>query len=78
MKRTILDTALRELERAGIRPEQWVGGKHIRLRWSSPTGRPRYLTVSCSPGDYRAEKNNRARVRRILREDGLLDKRDAC
>lgn len=66
----IVKKALAELEAAGIAPEVWHGGKHIRLAWIYK-GKKRTFTCPLSPGDYRSEKNNQAQLRRMLREDGI-------
>jgi len=77
MRNLILKDALDQLKRVGIRPEVWNGSKHIRLCWSA-LDRNRYFTIPVSPGDYRTALNNRAQLKRILREDGLLPSKGAA
>ena len=66
----IAKRAIAELRSLGIDPEVWYGGKHIRIAWIYK-GKKRNFTCPLSPGDYRSAKNNRAQLRRILREDGI-------
>lgn len=68
-----LDAALDELSTAGIRDvTRSYCSKHLQLRWQSPTGAPRMLSMSVTPSDVFAPAKVRADVRRLLREDGLL------
>lgn len=68
-----LVTALEELARAGIHhPVISNGGKHMQLRWATPDGRQRMLTIPCTPSDWRASENTRRDVRQILRADDML------
>ena len=71
----MLQTALDELAAVGITPRQVNGGKHKRLFWEH-NGEPRTATIPITPSDYRSLKNNRAQIRRLLREDGLLGQDD--
>ena len=74
MKNPCLEVALRVLEEAGIRNvEQAIGGKHLQLRWQANGGRTRLYSLPLTPSDHRAALNTRAGIRRLLREDGLLD-----
>jgi hypothetical protein len=53
------------------------GGKHIKLTWLAH-GQRRILTISKSPGDYRARLKSRTLLRRLLRAEiaaQLLDDR---
>ena len=74
MKNTCLEAALRELELAGIRDiEQVHGGKHLQLRWSVNGHGQRTYTMPATPGDtVHGPRNTRAGIRRILREDGVI------
>lgn len=71
MNNEILENALNQLKSVGIEPKVWKGGKHTRIAWEHK-GQYRAHTVPISPSDHRAAMNNRAQLRRILREDGLL------
>jgi hypothetical protein len=68
----MLEAALNELRPYGIRPTVTHGGKHLRLRWATPH-RVRVTTVAISGSDWRGERNKRAEIRRMLREDGYSD-----
>jgi hypothetical protein len=46
------------------------GGKHYKIRWRVNGGPPRTTTAPCTPSDIRGHRNARARVRRLLRQDG--------
>jgi hypothetical protein len=74
MKNVCLAVALRELELAGIRNiEQARGGKHLQLRWSVNGHAQRVYTMPLTPGDtVHGPRNTRAGIRRMLREDGVL------
>ncbi len=74
MRNECLRAALHELESAGIRNvEQAYGGKHLQLRWSVNGHIRRVYTMPATPGDtIRGPRNARADVRRMLREDGVL------
>jgi hypothetical protein len=77
MKNPCLDVALTELAAVGIRDvEQARGGKHWQLRWRANGSPVRILNVPCTPSDRRAASNTRADVRRLLREDGLIESRE--
>jgi hypothetical protein len=67
----MLDMAIAELRRVGIKPVEDRSRKHVRITWKYQ-GRDRVVVVAGTPSDVRALKNNRAQVRRLLREDGLL------
>jgi hypothetical protein len=74
MRNDCLEAALQELELAGIRDvEQAHGGKHLQLRWSVNGHIRRVYTLPSTPSDpLRGPKNTRAQIRRILRDDGVL------
>jgi hypothetical protein len=74
MKNDCLEAALHELELAGIRDvDQAHGGKHLQLRWSVNGHIRRVYTLPCTPSDpFRGPKNTRAQIRRLLRDDGVL------
>ena len=70
MKRNpCLAEVLRALDSAGVAPIVWRGGKHVRVRWRNRQGEWRSYTVPLSPSDWRAVRNTRADLRRILRRD---------
>jgi hypothetical protein len=79
MRTECLAAALHELESAGIRNvEQAYGGKHLQLRWAVNGHAQRVYTVPVTPGDtIRGPRNTRADVRRMLREDGVLQQTKA-
>ena len=70
MRNDILKNALSELKSHGIEPIIVHGGKHIKVTWSYQ-GKNRTLVVPYTPSDYRAIRNNRSALRRILRQDGI-------
>jgi hypothetical protein len=74
MKNDCLEAALHELELAGIRDvEQAHGGKHLQLRWSVNGHIRRVYTLPSTPSDpLRGPRNTRAQIRRLLRDDGVL------
>jgi hypothetical protein len=64
----------RELAKAGVTPEiMRNGGDHMEMRWRSSGGRLRSILTSWTPSDHRTMLNARARIRKILREDGMLE-----
>jgi hypothetical protein len=69
-----LSAALEELAAAGIHhPTVSNGGKHMQVRWQTPRGQIRIFSVACTPSEWRASANTRSDVRRILRQDGMLE-----
>jgi hypothetical protein len=65
-----LEVVLAELAMHGIAVEIAHGTKHFKLQWAGSAGK-RTLTVSRnSHPEPRAQRNARAEVRRILRQDG--------
>jgi hypothetical protein len=65
----ILDETLATLDAAGIKPDV-RHGKHIKVTWHDAAGRRRILVISISPSDYRALRQNRALLRRLLNQTG--------
>jgi hypothetical protein len=69
-----LTLALEELAEAGVRtPVIANGGKHVQLRWTTPRGERRCFAVSGTPSDWRSPQNTRRDLRRILRDDGMIE-----
>lgn len=70
-----VDAAVNELEALGISYTIEDRGKHQMLHWNvqgdNPAGK-RQFALPSTPSDWRAAKNSRAEVRRMLRADGLL------
>ena len=74
MRNACLDAALAELDAVGIRDYQLArGGKHLQLRWTVAGRTLRMLTIPLTPSDWRSPQNTRSDLRRLLREDGLLE-----
>jgi hypothetical protein len=73
MRNACLDAAVAELDAVGIRDYQLArGSKHLQLRWSF-NGQPRMMTICGSPSDWRSPQNTARDLRRVLRQDGLLE-----
>jgi hypothetical protein len=73
MRNPCLDAALAELDAAGIRDYQLArGSKHLQVRWVV-AGVLRMMTIPGSPSDWRSPANTRRDMRRLLREDGLIE-----
>src|SRR6516225_1881921 len=73
MRNLCLDAALAELDAVGIRDYQLArGAKHLQVRWTV-AGVLRMMTIPGSPSDWRSLANTRRDMRRLLREDGLLE-----
>ena len=73
-KENLLEHALETLDSVGISGKQrvvWHGTKHDRISWYY-NGQKRSFTVPISPSDHRSSLNNKAQLRRLLRQDGLL------
>jgi hypothetical protein len=69
-----LDAALAALEEAGVRDVVVVpGGKHPQLQWRVNGRGLRAYSLPGTSSDRRAPRNVRADVRRILRQDGLIE-----
>jgi len=74
MRNACLDAALAELSAVGIRDYQLArGGKHLQLRWAVPGHALRMLTIPLTPSDWRSLQNTRSDLRKLLRQDGLLE-----
>jgi hypothetical protein len=67
----VLQTATNQLEEAGIAYVIEHGAKHIKIKWII-AGHSRWCTVSVSPSDVRCIRMMRSQVRRMLRQDGVL------
>lgn len=62
-----------ELAHHGIKPQvEPTHGGHVRFRWNA-NGHAQGMTVQKHAGDWRAIKNNLAKVRRLLRTAGLAE-----
>ena len=73
MRNPCLDAALAELDAVGIRDYQLArGSKHLQVRWTV-AGVLRMMIIPGSPSDWRSPANTRRDMRRLLREDGLLE-----
>jgi hypothetical protein len=74
MKNDCLEAALQELDLAGVRNvEQAHGSKHLQLRWTVNGHVRRVYTLPSTPSDpLRGPRNTRAQIRRLLRDDGVL------
>ena len=69
-----LAAAIEELAKAGIHhPEIARGAKHLQLRWTTARGERRVFAVPGTPSDWRSTENTRHGLRRILRDDGMLE-----
>jgi len=69
-----IDAALAALEEAGVRDVVVVpGGKHPQLQWRVNGRELRAYSLPGTSSDRRAPRNVRADVRRILRQDGLIE-----
>src|SRR5215813_11322045 len=78
MRNACLDAALAELDAVGIRDYQVArGGKHLQLRWSVAGHALRVLTLPLTPSDWRSPQNTRSDLRKLLRQDGLLERNGA-
>jgi hypothetical protein len=74
MRNACLDAALAELDAVGIRDYQLArGGKHLQLRWTVAGHTLRMLTIPLTPSDWRSPQNTRSDLRKLLRQDGLLE-----
>jgi hypothetical protein len=78
MRNACLDAALAELDAVGIRDYQLArGGKHLQLRWAVAGHALRVLTIPLTPSDWRSPQNTRSDLRKLLRQDGLLESNGA-
>jgi hypothetical protein len=74
MRNACLDAALAELDAVGIRDYQLArGGKHLQLRWTIAGHALRVLTIPLTPSDWRSPQNTRSDLRKLPRQDGLLE-----
>ena len=73
MDREYAEMVEKELGAVGLKAEIVYGGKHSFARWTSPGGEARSFTCPNSGSDWRGVHNSRADLRRILRDDGLID-----
>jgi hypothetical protein len=70
MSKRLLEAALTELRAAGIEEvEVKRRRRHKQVWWTGKNGKPRLITVSISPGDWRTTLKLRASIRRMLRAD---------
>jgi hypothetical protein len=60
---------INELQAAGIEPTEvkQSGGGHHKIYFIL-NGKPRFIVCANSPSDWRAERNNRSIVRRIINQ----------
>lgn len=65
-----VEAALRELDKFGIIGKTEQRGKHMNIIWQHGT-QQRSVLAAVTPSDYRAPLNTRARVRRLIRQDGI-------
>lgn len=72
MTNDVVKAVLAELEAAGIRGRVEIGGKHPYVLWVTPAGEVQRTICPGSPSDMRSALNQRAFVRRTLRDLGLL------
>lgn len=64
----------RELRNAGIKPEVTrTDGGHMRILFEAG-GKKQFILTSWTPSDHRSTLNARARLRKILRDTGVLDR----
>lgn len=69
---TELAVVKRELALYGIKPEvETTGGNHIKVSWQIAGKARRSMTVANTGSDWRGPLNERANVRRLLREDNV-------
>lgn len=75
MSRTVspcIEAVVEELSAAGIKSRIEYGGKHAHVVWLHNNKERRFAT-SLTPGDWRSAMNSRTEIRRILRNDGIID-----
>ena len=63
--RALLESALRELDNAGIADREVTYGRHVKLRWRGAGGTPRLVIISVSPSHRNAVNRVRADTRRL-------------
>lgn len=71
-----IEAACAELRSVNIEPTVRPAGKHAAVIWEHK-GKERSYYTALTPSDRRAHLNVRADVRRILRQDGLLESDEA-
>lgn len=76
MANEVIEAVLAELDAVGIKGRVEIGGKHHYVVWAPPGGLPEKTVCASTPGDVRAVLNQRAFIRRRLREIGLLGAQD--
>ena len=68
-----LDAVLGELAEVGIWSPQVIGNGHLQFVWQNAHGQRRMVSISSSPSALSAPAAARADVRRILKQDGMID-----
>ena len=66
-----IEAARAELRSVNIDPSVRPGGKHAAIVWLHG-GKERTYYAPLTPSDWRASKNTRTDIRKILRNDGLI------
>ncbi len=66
-----IEAACAELRSVNIEPTVHAGGKHAAIVWQF-NGKERRYFAPLTPSDWRASKNTRTDIRKVLRNDGLL------
>ncbi len=70
MNNPCLEVVTTELDNAGVQYRVEMGGKHIRVQYG--LAYEHLHVVSATPSDWRAPLNERASIRRALREQGFV------
>jgi Rha family phage regulatory protein len=78
MANEVIEAVLNELDAVGIKGRVEVGGKHHYIVWTPPGGQAEKTVCASTPGDVRAVLNQRAYIRRRLRELGLIGADEAA
>jgi len=66
-----IEAACAELRSVNIEPLVRPGGKHAAIVWLH-SGKERTYYAPLTPSDWRASKNTRTDIRKILRNDGII------
>ncbi len=66
-----IEAVCAELRSVNIEPTVHTGGKHATITWQF-NGKERHYSAPLTPSDWRAAKNSRTDIRKVLRNDGLL------
>ena len=66
-----IEAVCAELRSVNIEPTVHAGGKHATITWHF-NGKERHYSAPLTPSDWRAAKNSRTDIRKVLRNDGLL------